>query len=177
MRFNWNPDPLFIQVCILWFWVLFNPLRLRQFCTGTWLWSPGPVASDQTKNRQLFPHRSVVTSGLSHPSARCLLHPETVKSEKGLLLLLCSHRCGIAEEFWGINSMGSRHVWSWMWFLGAKRREWRGMKTDRVKHLRVKRSMQWTALTGPNVTIQMDCSLLAAALRNERLSACQYLIF
>lgn len=42
-----------------------------------------------------------------------------------------------AEVFWSITLMGSGHVWAWMWFW-AKRCEWKGMKTDRVKHSRVK---------------------------------------
>lgn len=64
--------------------------------------------------------------------------------EQNGLLLLSFHCCGItevsegfAEVFWSITLMGSGHVWSWMWFW-AKRCEWKGMKTDRVKHFRVK---------------------------------------
>lgn len=63
------------EVWNLRFWVLFNLLRLRQFCSGTWLWSPAPVASDQTKSTNPFPHRSFMMSGYSHLSALCLLHP------------------------------------------------------------------------------------------------------
>lgn len=36
-------------------WVLFNQLRLHRFCSGTWLWSPVPVAPDQSQNRNSFP--------------------------------------------------------------------------------------------------------------------------
>lgn len=66
---------------------------------------------------------------------------------------------GSTEEFWGINLMGSDHVWSWMWFLGAKRREWRGMKTDRVKQLRAKGWCSRRLWPDRTQRVQMDCWL------------------
>lgn len=68
------------EVCDLRFWVLFNPLRLCRFCSGTWLWSPVPVASDQTKNRNSFPRRSFMMPGFSHLSVSprcCSRNPES----------------------------------------------------------------------------------------------------
>lgn len=97
-----------------------------------------------------------------------------------LLHLLSSHRCGItgtseafSEVSWSITLMRSGHVWSWMWFW-AKKHEWRGMKTDRVKYIRVKvwcRGQLW-----PDQSCQRNYPgvpfSLAAALRNEQPSAC-----
>lgn len=90
------------EVCDLRFWVLFNPLRLRRFCSRTWLWSPVPVASDQTRNRNPFPFLQIFS--------RCLaslisllgspLDPVPGNHEsKMAFFFFCSHLCGISLKY------------------------------------------------------------------------------
>lgn len=156
------------EVWDLRFWVLFNPLRLCRFCSGTWLWSPVPVASDQTKNRNPFPYRSFMMSGFSHFSAQCLLDPvpETLRAKWVSSSLLPSlwYRWSI----WGFHLGILRHHFDGIrpclvmnvvlgeetWMKGNE--NWQG------KTLEGEGLMQRTALarrTQPNVTIQVYCSL------------------
>lgn len=155
MRLSWNPEPSAYRDRGLRFWVLFNGLRLCWFCSGTWLWSTVPVASDQTRNRKPLPRRSYSPCLASLISdARRLPVPVSrgatgakQGSVRSALIAVVSlkYPMGFAEVFRGISLMGSGHVWSWMWFW-ANRREWKGTQTDRVKCSRVEGLMQRTAL-------------------------------
>lgn len=100
-----------------------------------WLW-PKPTTE---------PLFLTAVSGFSHLTTQCLLHliPETMRAKMSfffyasiaVVLLKCLRV--FSEVCWSITLMGSGLVWSWMWFW-AKRHKWKGMKTDRVKHLKVK---------------------------------------
>ena len=87
------------EVCDLWFWVLFNPLRLRRFCSGTWLWSSVPVASDQTENRT--PPFFLTDLLWCLASLISLLRVSSIQRpwEQNGLLLLRFHRCGVSLKY------------------------------------------------------------------------------